>query len=258
MKDLKERTLRGGLVSVSAQALKFILRTGSLVVLARLLTPKDFGLVGMVTAVTGVLAIFKDAGLSMVTVQSATITDEQISTLFWLNMLFGVVFFGLCLAIAPALVAFYHESCLFWVTAALASGFVFSGGAAQHQALLQRRMRFAAMAAIDILSLSTSIAIAIAMAANGHGYWALVGMNVTSSLVTAVLVWVAVGWVPGMPRRKVGARSMLRFGGTVTLNGLIVYIVNNTDKVLLGRFCGAEALGIYGELTSLSMCRQKT
>ena len=109
MKDLKDRTVRGGLVTISALALKFVLRTGSLVVLARFLTPNDFGLVGMVTAVTGVLSIFKDAGLSTVTVQRLTITNEQISTLFWLNMLVGAVLFGLCLAIAPVLVVFYQS-----------------------------------------------------------------------------------------------------------------------------------------------------
>ena len=246
MKDLKERVLRGGLAKMSSQALNFVLRTGSLVVLARLLTPKDFGLVGMVTAVTGVLAIFKDAGLPAITVQRATISDEQISTLFWLNMLVGVVLFGLSLGLAPVIVAFYRESRLFWVTAALASGFVFSAGAAQHAALLQRQMRFGALAVIEILSLSASIAVAITMAAAGYGYWALVGMNVVSLVVYAVLVWFIAAWVPGMPRRKVGARSMLHFGGTISLNGLIVYFANNTDKILLGRFCGAEALGIYG------------
>jgi O-antigen/teichoic acid export membrane protein len=159
MKDLKDRTVRGGLVTISALALKFVLRTGSLVVLARFLTPNDFGLVGMVTAVTGVLSIFKDAGLSTVTVQRLTITNEQISTLFWLNMSVGAVLFGLCLAIAPVLVVFYHEPHLFWVTATLASGFVFGAGAAQHGALLQRQMRFFALAVVDILSLSARSAL---------------------------------------------------------------------------------------------------
>jgi O-antigen/teichoic acid export membrane protein len=246
VKDLKGRTLRGGLVAMSGQAATFVLSTVSLVVMARLLTPKDFGLVGMVTAVTGFLAIFKDGGLAMVTVQRSTITDEQISTLFWLNMLLGALMLGLCLAIAPILVAFYHEPRLFWVTAVMASGFLFNGAAAQHSALLQRQMRFVTLTVVNIFSLSVSIALGISMAASGYGYWSLVGMNVISPVVAAVSVWLMAAWIPGLPRRNVGARSMLRFGGTLTLNSIIVYIVNNTDKILLGRFCGAEALGIYG------------
>ena len=108
MKDLKERTLRGGFAKVCAQGANFLLRIGALMVLARLLDPKDFGLVGMVTAVTGVFSLFKDAGLSMATVQRTTITNEQVSTLFWINMLVGAILGLLSLAIAPILVSFYH------------------------------------------------------------------------------------------------------------------------------------------------------
>src|SRR5215475_207989 len=82
IQDLKERTIRGGFAKVCAQMANFGLRVGSLMVLARLLDPKDFGLVGMVTAVTGVLSLFKDFGLSTVTVQRATMTDQQSSMLF--------------------------------------------------------------------------------------------------------------------------------------------------------------------------------
>src|SRR6266478_9420804 len=89
MKDLKERAIRGGFAKVCAQAANFLLRLGSVMVLARLLTPRDFGLVGMVTALTGVLSLFRDFGLSSAAIQRATVTEEQISTLFWINMLVG-------------------------------------------------------------------------------------------------------------------------------------------------------------------------
>ena len=251
MKDLKERTIRGGFAKACAQAANFILRIGSLMVLARLLEPADFGLVGMVTAITGVFSLFKDAGLSMATVQRATITNEQISTLFWINMLVGALLGGLSLAIAPVLVAFYHEPKLFWVTVALAAGFLFNAAGVQHSALLQREMRFITLAVIEIISLVVSIVVAIVMAASDFGYWALVGMALTLPAVSTICVWLTTEWIPGMPHRKVGIRSMLQFGGTITLNGLVVYIAYNADKVLLGRFWGADALGIYGRAYQL-------
>jgi O-antigen/teichoic acid export membrane protein len=249
--DLRERVVRGGLAKVCAQAANFSLRIGSLMVLARLLEPKDFGLVAMVTAVTGVFSLFKDAGLSMATVQRLTISDEQASTLFWINMLVGATLASLLIAIAPVLVAFYDEPSLFWVVIALAADFLFTGATAQHSAFLQRQMRFTTLAVIEILSLVASIGVAISMAASGYGYWALVGQAVTSPATNAICVWVVVRWVPGMPRRKIGIRSMIRFGATVTLNGLIVYIAYNIEKVLLGRFWGAAALGIYGRAYQL-------
>ncbi len=89
MKDLKQKTIQGGLARLGAQGLNFALRLGSLMVLGRLLGPKDYGLVGMVTAFTGVLGLFRDFGLSSAAVQRATVTEEQISTLFWINILVG-------------------------------------------------------------------------------------------------------------------------------------------------------------------------
>src|ERR1700747_2971607 len=97
MQDLKARTIRGGLARICAQGATFFLRVGSLMVLARLLSPKDFGLVGMVTAFTGVLTLFRDFGLSSAAVQHATVTEEQISTLFWINILLGALL-GLIMA----------------------------------------------------------------------------------------------------------------------------------------------------------------
>jgi len=252
MKDLKHKTIRGGFAKVCAQGAGFLLRVGSLMVLARLLEPSDFGLVGMVTAVIGVLNLFKDFGLSTATVQRATVSDEQISTLFWVNMLVGALLAILSFAGAPFVAAFYHEPRLFAVTAVLALGFLFNAAGVQHSAILQRQMRFTALSVIDVVSLLASIAVGIGMAFKGYGYWALVGMTIATPVVSTACFWVATAWVPGGPRRRAGVRSMMRFGGTVTLNGLVVYVAYNLEKVLLGRFWGAEALGVYGRAYQLS------
>ena len=251
MQDLKAKTIRGGLARLCAQGASFVLRVGSLMVLARLLGPKDFGLVGMVTAFTGVLTLFRDFGLSSAAVQRATVTEEQISTLFWINILLGVVLGLVALAMAPAIAAFYHEPRLFGVTAVLAVGFLFNAAGIQHSALLQRQMRFTALAVISVVSLTVGTAIAIGGAKAGYGYWALVSMSVTPPLIATIGFWLTTGWVPGMPRRRAGIRSMMHFGGTLTLNGLVVYVAYNAEKVMIGRFWGADAIGIYGRAYQL-------
>src|ERR1700679_4195038 len=109
VKNLKEKTIRGGMARLCAQAANFFLRFGSLMILARLLDPKDFGLVGMVTAFTGVLTLFRDFGLSAAAVQHETVTEEQSSTLFWFNVVVGVLLGLLAVASAPAIAAFYRE-----------------------------------------------------------------------------------------------------------------------------------------------------
>lgn len=126
MKDLKQKVIRGGLARLCAQAANFVARIVSLMILARLLGPKDFGLVGMVTAFTSVLDLFRDFGLSAAAVQRTTVTEEQISTLFWINVLAGALLGLLALAMGPAIAAFYHEPRLFGVTAVLAVAFLFN------------------------------------------------------------------------------------------------------------------------------------
>jgi O-antigen/teichoic acid export membrane protein len=246
MNDLKSKVLRGGLAKVSAQAANFVLRIGSLMILARILDPKDFGLVGMVTAFTGVLNLFRDFGLSAATVQRVHVTEDQVSNLFWINILIGTLLTVLLVVASPAISTFYHEPKLFLVTVTLASGFIFNAIGVQHSAMLQRQMRFGALACIDMISLACSIALGITLALLGYSYWALVMMTLAAPLVSSISLWIATRWVPGPPRRGVGIRSMVHFGGTITLNGLVVYVAYNIEKVLLGRFWGAESVGIYG------------
>jgi PST family polysaccharide transporter len=219
--------------------------------LARLLGPKEFGLVGMATAFTGILVLFRDFGLSSAAIQRATVTEEQISTLFWINVAVGGLFALLAVGVAPAIAALYHEPRLFAITAVLAAGFLFNAAGVQHGALLQRQMRFTALAVINTLALLTGSAVGIGAALAGFGYWALVAMTVTSPLVSTIGFWLTTRWAPGRPRRGVGVVSMLRFGGAITLNGVILYVASNMEKVLLGRAWGADVLGIYGRAYQL-------
>src|SRR5271165_1064399 len=177
-----------------------------MVVLARLLTPADFGIVGMVTACTGFLEMFRDMGLSVATIQRASITHAQTSMLFWVNLAAGGILAALCAATAPVLTRFYHEPRLFWPTIALGAGFIFNGAAVQHRAILAREMRFAALATIEIVSVALSVAVGTVMAIGGQGYWALVGMYVSVPLLALLGVWAFGGWIPSPPQRAAGVR----------------------------------------------------
>ncbi|HEY1782226.1 MAG TPA: lipopolysaccharide biosynthesis protein [Roseiarcus sp.] len=246
MQDLKAKTIRGGAARLASQVASLALRTGAIFVLARLLGPRDFGLVGMVTALTGVLTVFRDFGLSAAAVQRSEVTEDQHSTLFWINLLLGALLALVTLAAAPAIAAFYHEPRLHWVAPALGTAFLFNAIGIQHSALLQRQMRLTSMAVISVASLAAGTAVAIGGAVFGYGYWALVANAVTTPLVASIGFWLATGWVPRMPRRRIGIRSMVHFGGALTLGNVIAYIGLNADKVLIGRFLGVDAIGIYG------------
>jgi len=249
--DLKGRSVRGGAVTMTAQGVRFILQMCSTVVLARLLTPQDFGLIAMVTAVTRFVVMFKDMGLSMATVQKAEINHGQISTLFWINVALSLGVMLVTAALAPVVAWFYVEPRLTWITLALAGVFVFGGLTVQHQALLRRNMRFGSLALIGIIEMVVGIVAAIIAAWYGAGYWSLVLMQLAGAIAGAIAVWVACGWRPGPPVRRSGVRPMLRFGGYLFGHDFLNYFFRNLDKILVGRFSGQFSLGLYSKACGL-------
>lgn len=251
--DLKGRSVRGGAITVVSQACKFILQTGSTIVLARLLTPADFGLIAMVTAVTNFALIFRDLGLSTATIQKADINHDQISTLFWVNAALGVSVAAVVFALAPAVAWFYDDPRLTPVTMALATTFIFGGLTVQHQAMLQRHMRFFAIGLVEIIAMAVSVVVAVIAALLGTGYWSLVIMHISLAIVMTLGMWCAFPWKPGLPKRRVGTRSMLRFGGHITGFNIVNYFARNADNILIGKFIGATALGFYSKAYALLM-----
>ena len=249
--DLKQRSVRGGAVTMVAQFLKFALNVASTMVLARLLTQADFGLVAMVTAVTNFVLLFRDAGLSMATVQRAEINHAQISTLFWLNLVLSLLLTGIVMAAAPAIAAFYGRPELVPITLVFAVSILFGGFTIQHQALLRRQMRFKSLGIIEITSMLASATTGIGLGLYWQNYWALVAMPVAGTLAYAILVWVFCDWRPGWPRRNTGVRPMVRFGANLTGSSFVNYFARNTDNVLIGWWWGAAALGLYSRAYAL-------
>lgn len=253
--DLREgvagRAIRGGAFTIGSQASQFILSLGATAVMARLLTPRDYGLIGMVTVITGFLTIFKDIGLSRATIQRAHLTHGEASNLFWINGLVGAGIMLLTMALAPAIADFYHEPRLVGIATVLSVGFVIGGFSVQHQALLRRRMRFGLLAISDITSMVVSIIVGIGMAWRGFSYWAIVGNQLAYNSTGALLAWVWCRWRPSLPSRASPVGEMLAFGGNVTGFTVVNYLARNTDDLLIGRFWGSHELGLYAKAYQL-------
>ncbi|HUU43230.1 MAG TPA: lipopolysaccharide biosynthesis protein, partial [Planctomycetota bacterium] len=249
--DLKGRSVRGGTLSVTARVTAFLLRMGSLAVLARLLTPADFGLIAMVTAVIGFMVLFKDLGLSYATIQKKDLTHPQVSALFWINVGLSVVILGVTAALSPVIAWFYEEPQLVGITLALAAGFLFSGLTTQHRALLRRQMRFGTLAVVEVSAALAGVGAGIISALFGAGYWALVLMILTTEAGMTVGVWMVSGWRPGFPRGRSGVRALLAFGGYLTGFRLVNYFARNLDNILIGRVWGGRALGLYAKAYNL-------
>jgi O-antigen/teichoic acid export membrane protein len=251
MTALAGRTARGGAVTIVSHGFKLGISIIATAVLARLLTPGDYGLVGMVAVVTSFASLFKDMGLSLATVQKSEINDRQLSTLFWVNVALSVLVALVIVIAAPWVARFYGESKLTSITMVTAAGFPLGGLAVQHEALLKRQMRFFALSAIAFVSVVAGYVIGISLAWYGAGYWALVFGQLGVLAVGAMGVWLVCRWRPGLPRRDSGVLSMLAFGRNVTGYSTINYLAGNVDTLLIGRFCGPQQLGFYSKASQL-------
>ena len=249
--DLRSRTVSGGLITVVSQGIQFALTLVSTMVLARLLTPRDFGLLAMVWTIMGFLRVFKEAGLSTATVQREGITHAQVSNLFWVNVAVSGLVSALVAAVAPVMAWFYREPRLVGITLVLSINFVLAGLAVQHMALLNRQMRFKVIALIQVASLFTGISAGVIMAWLDYGYWSLVGMNLTTSLVSLLMAWSSLSWRPQLFKRHSGTRSLLHFGANLTAGTFIYSLARGLDGLLIGRFCGTIPLGLYSRAAAM-------
>jgi O-antigen/teichoic acid export membrane protein len=243
--NLKGRVVSSGFVTILAQGVKFALTLASTMALARLLLPEDFGLVAMVTTIIGFLRVFKDAGLSTATVQREGITHAQVSNLFWINAGLSCAAGLVVVVSAPAVVWFYREPRLFAITLTLSVTFLLTGLTVQHMALLNRQMRFKAIAAIEIGSMLAGSSVGIGMAWLKGGYWSLVWSQLTMSVVGFLLTWLFSGWRPQRPTRNSGIRPLLGFGVNLSASSFLYSLTSGADSLLIGRFYGPGPVGLY-------------
>ncbi len=249
--DLGARTARGGAVTVASHSLRFVVTIAATSVMARLLSPTDYGLIGMVAFFTNFVAMFKDLGLSIATIQKSEVSNDQVSTLFWVNVGFSVAITVLTIALSPLIAWFYGDPRLTAITAVTAFGFVIGGLTVQHEALLRRQMRFFALVVTFLAATIIGYVVGIFMAWRGFSYWALVGSQLALLVANTIGVWLVCRWRPGLPKRNSGVRSMIAFGRNFTGFSIINYFSRNLDNVLLGRFWGANELGLYNRAYQL-------
>ena len=249
--NLKEKSIRGGLFTISFQAVESMLRIGSIAILARILIPENFGLISMVTAIIAIAERFQDLGLHAATVQKKDITHEQISKLFWINAITG---FGLTVLISSMsflIARFFNEPRLISITIAIATSFFWIGLTMQHQAILRRQMKYAAIGGVQLGSIALSIAIAIVLAVEGYGYWALVWREVSRNVFIALGTWMCCPWTPGFPRKHINIDHLIKFGRDLTGFNVIVFLTANLDQILIGKLYGPAQLGIYRQAYQL-------
>lgn len=250
MEKINERDI-GGLAKTGASwtllqtITKQVLSIGSTALLARLLNPDDYGLIGMVATLTVLLNTFQDMGLSWVTLQNRTLTKEQSDNLFWLNVLIGALLWPLCLPGGILLEYFYGRPELRLLVPAMGVLFLIDGIGAQPKALLSRSLKIKSLTKIELLSHILGIVTAVIGAFSGWRYWSLVAQSFVQQFSRLLMVLIVSKYRPSLPKRGVGTWKLVGLGGAIAGFGLLTYFSRNVDSMLIGKLLGATELGYY-------------
>lgn len=223
------------------------------IVLARLLSPAEFGLIAMVTVLTSFGSVFVDFGFSSAIIQNKQSGARHWSSVFWLNLSVSILIAGVLSLGAPFIADFYNEPELLVVTLVIAWTFVFQSFNLVQEALLRKRMEFKQLTIIRIVAQLIGGGAGIVSALAGLSYWSLVIKEYATILCTNVGIWSTSTWRPSWIMEKVAVREMMNFSlplmGSQTLN----YWTRNADNLMVGKVLGDSALGIYSRAYTLML-----
>lgn len=242
---LGRASLHSGVIFIAARGVNIFVQLASTILLARVLSPHDFGLVAMVIALVGFAPMLIDLGSSEAATQKTHISRADISALFWLNIAVAVALTILLAGGSGAVAVFFGEPSLSGIALVLSSTFLLTALSTQHYALMRRAMQFRHIAMIDISANLIGSAVSVAMALTGWGYWALVAKPVVTAALVVVLAWISCRWIPGRPRFSSNVKELVGFGLGVTGFTMTDYLAKSADRIAIGYFLGAGPLGYF-------------
>lgn len=245
--SLKTKTLSGMIWSFvqrfGTMAISFV----SNIILARLLSPDDYGIIGMLMIFIAVANTFVDGGFGSALIQKKEPTREDYSTIFWWNMFLSLVLYGVLYMSAPAVARFYDLPLLSQVLRVQGFVLILNALSIIQQNQLRKQLKFKRLASVTVASAVLSAVIAIVLAYLGWGVWALVAQQLMLSGFTAILLWVLNKWYPLLSFSKESFKQLFGFGGFMLLSSLINTIFNNINSLIIGKLFSASTMGYFSQ-----------
>lgn len=243
--SLRDKAISGVKWAGTAQVLRNVLAVITTAILARLLSPSDFGLMGMAVVVVAFMNLFGDLGISAAIVHRRELSANLLSSAFWANVGFGFLLTALVAFGAPLVAAFYLEPRLAPLLAALSAILLFTSLGVVQRALLERTLRFSTIAVVETSATGLGSAVGIGAAVLGAGVWSLALQALTLAAANTLLLWRFSPWKPGWKFAWAELRSVTGYSLNLTGFGVVNYFSRNADKLLIGRYLGAQDLGYY-------------
>ena len=249
--SLKDKTISGmiwsSLQRFGTMGISFI----SNIVLARLLTPDDYGCIGMLMIFIALSNTFIDGGFGSALIQKKRPTSEDYSTIFYWNIFLSVVLYAILFFCAPIIADFYDIALLSKVLQVQGVILIINALGIIQANQLRKQLKFRAIAQVTLVASIVSVMVAIAMAYMGCGIWSLVAQQIVTSLVTTILYWVYSSWRPLMIFSLKSFKELFGFGSFILFSSLINTFCRNLNGLLIGKFFNASSMGYFTQSKKL-------
>lgn len=248
--SIKKKAVKGMLWSLIQRFSNVGIQFISGIILARLLTPSDYGAIGMLLIFMTVAQAFMDCGFGAALIQRKHPTQEDYSTIFWWNICMSLVLYGIMYVISPIVANFYHMPILCKVLRVQSLVLIISAISLIQHNQLRKNLCFKKITIVNLIASVISLSVTIYMAYHGYGIWSLVAQNLLMSLIPAFIYWTTNNWFPSLCFSMKSLKSLFSFGVFVFLTNLISGICDNIQGLLIGRFFSASVMGFYAKARS--------
>lgn len=251
--SLKKQAVAGMIWTYSQQFGSQFIAFMVSVILARLLLPAEFGLIGMLAIFIGIGGALFDGGLTSSLIRTKELNDDDYSTVFYFNLVCSTFLYGLLYISAPYIASFYHQPSLIFITRVYGLTFIITAFGAVQNTILTRELKFKKQAVITFPALLVGGFVGIYMAYTGFGVWSLVGSALTNASLITLLLWLTANWSPKFIFNKEKFHQHFHYGYKITISGILDIIFTNIYQIAIGRFYAASQVGFYTRANSLMM-----
>ena len=245
MSSLKQKTIKGVVWSSVQRFGTMAITFASNIILARLLSPDDYGCIGMLMIFISLSASFIDGGFGSALIQKKEPTNEDYSTIFYWNIALSLVLYGVLFMCAPLIASFYRIPLLSDVLRVQGVVLIFNALSIIQQNQLRKKLLFKKLAIVNITSALVSLGVAIVMAYKGYGVWALVAQQISLSVINAIMFWIVGHWAPDRVFSWQSFKELFKFGGFMLLSHLFGTLSNEIQGLLVGRMFNPATMGLY-------------
>ncbi len=243
--DIKNKTISGLIWRYAERCGAEIIQFVVSIVLARMLAPSDYGVIGLITVFIAIANVFATSGMGQALVQRRNPDNTDYSTVFYYSLVFSVILYAILFFIAPYIADFYDESILIPVIRILGTTVIIGAINSVQTAYVQKTMQFRRFFYSTLIGTLISAVVGIYMAYVGYGLWALVGQQISNRVINTIVLWVTVGWRPKWTFSFKRMKEMFSYGWKILCASLLDTVYNNIYSLIIGKVYSTSDLGYY-------------